>query len=142
VRQNDFLKKYNERRPLIKEGVYKWYIDKYNTILNWLCVSYNGKEIFWQNTKRYYIEDKLDCYETRLEKIINTCTRITSKYWGTQRNISDRKNGIKLFEEKIFKNRKTEFQDKKNCFGKGTNFNIQVLYELKWQIQVLLGYRF
>jgi hypothetical protein len=39
VSQDDFFKRYNERRSLTKEIVYKRYIDKYKTVLDWLKVS-------------------------------------------------------------------------------------------------------
>jgi hypothetical protein len=40
----------------------------HRTVLNWLSVSYGGKEKFWQNIKRDYDTDKLDCHEVRLKE--------------------------------------------------------------------------
>jgi hypothetical protein len=52
ISQDDFFKRYNERRSLTKEIVYTKYIDKYKTALNWLGVSYNGKEFLAKYQKR------------------------------------------------------------------------------------------
>jgi hypothetical protein len=49
--------------------------------LNWLCFSFNEKEQFWENLKRDYTNNKLNCYEARLEEIINCC-RSTKKNIG------------------------------------------------------------
>jgi hypothetical protein len=75
-----FFKKYNHRRRLSKKENYQMFKRKYRTVLNWLSVSYKEKELFWQNLKRDYENDKLDCYESRLEEIVNTCKSITREY--------------------------------------------------------------
>jgi hypothetical protein len=115
---------------------------KYKTVFNWLCISFNGKEQFWQNLKRDYENDKLDCYEVRLEEIVNICTSISRKYWRSQRTISSRRKRTQLFQSEIFKNRRTHFQDKHQHLSKGSNFNSLVLAELKEHIQMHLGFRF
>jgi hypothetical protein len=52
--------------------------------------------------KRDYKNDKLDCFEARLEEIINICTSTTGKYRRTQRNISARRRRTELFQNKKF----------------------------------------
>jgi hypothetical protein len=46
VSEEEFFKRYDRRRALKREDIYKRYIDKYKIMLNWLCVSYNSKELF------------------------------------------------------------------------------------------------
>jgi hypothetical protein len=98
VSEEEFFKRYNSRRPLKREDIYKRYIEKYKTVLNLLCVSFNGKDIFWQNIKRDFDNDRVDCYEVRLEETINTCTSTTRKYWRTHRNVAARRRRTELFE--------------------------------------------
>jgi hypothetical protein len=60
--------------------VYERFKDSNRTVLNWLCVSFNEKEIFWKNLQRDYENDRLDCYEARLEEIINICMSVDRNY--------------------------------------------------------------
>jgi hypothetical protein len=105
--KEEFFRRYEQRRPLTKKEVYERFILKYKTVLNWLCVSYNGKEQFWKNIGRDYAEDKLDCYELRLEEIMSTCTDISRNYWRTQKNISTRCKRTQLLQSEIFQKRRS-----------------------------------
>jgi hypothetical protein len=51
-RVKKIFKRHNARQPLNKKQIYERFIRKYKTVLNWLCISYNEKELFWQNLKR------------------------------------------------------------------------------------------
>jgi hypothetical protein len=90
VSEADFFKRYKSRFPDTKIGIYDRYKEKYKTIFNWLCIAFNGKEKIWEILKRDYENNKLDCYEVRLEEIVNTCTSNDRKYWRTQYTIASR----------------------------------------------------
>jgi hypothetical protein len=79
---------------------------KYETILFWLLVSFNKKEIFWHNIRRDHAKGKLDCYEIRLEEIVNSYTDVTRKYWKNQRGIAARSRRTKLVKSDLFINRR------------------------------------
>jgi hypothetical protein len=51
-----------------------------NSVKLALC-NFNGKELFWENLKGDYENEKLDCYKARLEEIVNSYRSITRKYW-------------------------------------------------------------
>jgi hypothetical protein len=142
VGEEKFFERYGRRRPLTREDLYKRYMEKFRTVLNWFCVSYNGKEMFWQNIKRDFENDKLDCYKVRPEEIINTCTSTTRKYCRTQRNVDARRKRTQLFESKLFKDRYSSFKKTGRFIGKDDKFNNVVLAELRKEIQMGLGYRF
>jgi hypothetical protein len=67
----------------------------------------------WENLKRDYTNSKLNCYETRLEEIINCWTETNKKYWKTQCTISPRRKRTVLFRSEIFKWRKGKWTAKK-----------------------------
>jgi hypothetical protein len=46
VNEDEFRKRYRSRYRLSKKKSYEKFKDKYKTVLNWLCVSYNEKELF------------------------------------------------------------------------------------------------
>jgi hypothetical protein len=70
--EKEFFRRYEWGKPLAKKQNYERFITKYKTIFNWFCVLFNRKEQIWQNLIRDYENDKLDCYQIRLEEIINT----------------------------------------------------------------------
>jgi hypothetical protein len=83
----------------------------------------------------------LDCYETRLEEIVRSCTSSNRKYWKTQRTIFSRKRRTELFQGSIFKRRKKD--GVYNNFGpKHRSFADKALYELREKLIRNLGYRF
>jgi hypothetical protein len=47
-----FMKRYQDRNPLTMQTLYEKFIIKYETVFNWLYVSFNKREAFWQNIKR------------------------------------------------------------------------------------------
>jgi hypothetical protein len=77
-------------------------------VLNCLCISFNDKEEFWQNIKRDYDSDKLNCYEVRPEEIVSTYTDIDRKVWRNQKSIASRRKITQLFEGEIF-NQKCDY---------------------------------
>jgi hypothetical protein len=91
VSEAEFFRRYRTRIPDMKMTIYGRYKEKNKTIFNWLCVAYNGKEMFWEILKRDYENDKLGCYEARLKEIVNTCTSSSRKYWRTQCTIAARR---------------------------------------------------
>jgi hypothetical protein len=66
-------------------------------------VGNNRREQFWENIKRDATKGVLDCYEIRLEEIVNQFTNVTKKYWKNQRGIAARGQRTKLFVSEIFK---------------------------------------
>jgi hypothetical protein len=94
--------------PISNEDFYKKVRLKYETIFNWLCISFNGKEQFWRQLEQDYQRNVLDCYEVRLEEIINKWTSTDRKYWRTQKGISSRRKRTQLFQSEIFKYRRKE----------------------------------
>jgi hypothetical protein len=80
VIETEFLRRYKSRIPDTKVRIYDRYVEKYKTIFSWLCIAFNGKEKFWEILKRDYENNNLDCYEVRLEEIVNTCTSNDIKY--------------------------------------------------------------
>jgi hypothetical protein len=45
-----------------------------------MLVGVNKKEKFWENIRRDLVKEVLDCYEIRLEEIVNLFTEGTRKY--------------------------------------------------------------
>jgi hypothetical protein len=97
-----------------------------------MLVGYNKKELFWENIKRDAARGVLDCYEVRLEEIVNSFTNVTKKYWKNQRGIAARKHRTELFESEIFRNRRTEqsygwetFGTNEGLFGKKVLFYVR-----------------
>jgi hypothetical protein len=85
------------RYPLMNRQKYQRYVEKYKTILSWLCVAFNRKEKLWEILKRDYENNTLDCNEVRHEEIVNTCTSNDRKYWRTQCTIATRRKRTELF---------------------------------------------
>jgi hypothetical protein len=46
VNEEEFLKRYRSRHQLTNNQNFERFEDKYKTIMNWLCISYNEKELF------------------------------------------------------------------------------------------------
>jgi hypothetical protein len=135
VSESKFFKKYRTRIPNTRIRIYDRYKEKYKTILNWLCVAYNGKENFWEVLKRDYENDKLECYEISLEEIINTCTSSERKYWRTQCTIASKRRRTQLFQGRLFKQRNDRQKKVYDNFGyKSSIFKHQILFSLKREI--------
>jgi hypothetical protein len=49
-----FMEKYHSRYPLTMEKLLEKFIHKYETIFNWLCVSFDKREISWKNLESYH----------------------------------------------------------------------------------------
>jgi hypothetical protein len=91
--------------------------------------------MFWQNLKRDYENNALDCYEARLEEIVFTNSSIDRKYWKTQKGIASRRKRTELFRSNIFDERRQKhvamnvnFRYIKSRFG---SFNHRVLYQVR-----------
>jgi hypothetical protein len=141
--EKEFFSRYNRRIPPTNKSIYYGYIEKYEVILKWLRVSFNKKERFLENLKRDYENNKLDCYETRLEEIFNICTSTERKYWKTQCTISSRRHRTNLFESRMFKHRNDK--DKGYCDNFGfeqKSFKHRVLYDLRQKLIFMLGHKF
>jgi hypothetical protein len=74
--------------------------------------SLNKKEAFWDNIKRDHANGQLNCYELRLEEIVNSFTDVTRKYWKNQKGIAARNKRTKLFKSDLFVNRRNQ-----KCYG-------------------------
>jgi hypothetical protein len=74
ISELEFFKRYNNKRALMNRPIFERFRDEYKTVLNWLCISFNGKELFWENLKRDHENNKLKCYKARLQENINTFT--------------------------------------------------------------------
>jgi hypothetical protein len=128
VSEAEFFKRYRTRIPDMNRTIYSRYKEKYKTILNWLCVAYNGKEKFCEILKKDYESGKLGCYEVRLEEIVNTCTSSDRKYWRTQCTIASRRRRTQLFEGRLFKHRNDREKGYNDNFGyKSCSFKHRVL---------------
>jgi hypothetical protein len=46
--KTEWNRKWSEEHPLTYEELYEQMKIKYETIFNWLCISFNRKEIFWR----------------------------------------------------------------------------------------------
>jgi hypothetical protein len=77
--EKDFVKRFTSREPLSQEKLLEKFILKYETIFKWMLVGYNKRETFWENIKRDWTKGVLDCYEIRLEEILNSFTDVTLK---------------------------------------------------------------
>jgi hypothetical protein len=47
------------------------YKAKYETVLNWLCIQFDGKEEFWSKLEKDSEKNKLDMCEYRLCQIVH-----------------------------------------------------------------------
>jgi hypothetical protein len=91
-------------------------------------VEFNKKEIFRENIRRDHANGKIDCYEGRLEEIVNSCTDISRRYWKNQKRIAARSRRTKLFLSDIFRHRKSQKCDSSETFGNRTgSFAMKVL---------------
>jgi hypothetical protein len=143
VSETEFLRRYKRRLPNTKVRIYDRYVEKYKTIFSWLCIAFNDKEKFWEILKIDYENNKLDCYEVRLQEIVNTCTSNDRKYWRTQCTIASRRRRTELFQGRLFKQRGNKRKDFCDNFGyKGNSFKHRVLYNLRREIIHMVGYQF
>jgi hypothetical protein len=143
VSESEFVKRYRTQIPNTRIGIYDRYKEKYKTVLNWLCVAYNGKEKIWEVLKRDYENDKLGCYEVRLEEIINTCTSNDRKYWRNLCTIASRRRRTQLFQGRLFRYRYEKQKEVYDNFGyKSSSFKHQVLFGLKREIINCAGHEF
>jgi hypothetical protein len=78
--EDKFVERFKDRSVLTQEKLLEKFNMKYETIFKWLLVGYNKREPFWQNIKRDAANGVLDCYEIRLEEIVNMFTDVTKKY--------------------------------------------------------------
>jgi hypothetical protein len=125
----DFMKRYNERKPLTQEEIFNKFVLKYETIFRWMLVAFDRKETFWDNIRRDFMEGKIGCYEVRLEEIINSFTNVTRKYWKNQRGIAARSRRTELFKSSIFVHRKKQIYYAAELFGnRSGTFATKVLY--------------
>jgi hypothetical protein len=106
------LKRYNERRPLTNDEIMKKFMLKYETIFRWMLVVFNKKEIVWDNVRRDFAEENIECYEIRQEEIANSFTDVTKKYWKNQKGITAKFRRTELFKSELFVHRKRQ-----RCFG-------------------------
>jgi hypothetical protein len=127
-----FMKRYKEREPLTQDQLLEKFTLKYETIFRWILVAFNKKEVFWENIRRDWANGQLDCYEIRMEEIVNSFTDVTRKCWRNQKRISARNRRTKLFQSEIFKNRSSCSTFGYEAFGKrrGT-FAKEVLYHVR-----------
>jgi hypothetical protein len=117
VSESEFFKKYRTRIPNTRIGIYDRYKEKYKPILHWLCVAYNGKGKFWEVLKRDCENDKVGCYEDRVEEIINTCTSNSRKYWRNQCTRVSRRRRTQLFQGRMFRYRYEKQKEFYDNFG-------------------------
>jgi hypothetical protein len=111
--EEEFIKRLSTRKPLSQKDLYDKFCEKYRTIFKWLLVGTNKKEAFWDVLKRDASKNLLDCYEIRLEEIVESFTGNTKKFWKTQKGIAARKKRTALFESIIFKKRRSDGE----CWG-------------------------
>jgi hypothetical protein len=71
------------------------------------------KRSFWDVLKRDASKNLLDCYEIRLEEIVESFTGSTKRFWRHQKGIAARKKRTMLFESDIFRNRRNNGE----CYG-------------------------
>jgi hypothetical protein len=143
VDEKSFMKTYHSRSPLTQGKLHEKFILKYETMFNWLCVSYDKKEIFWQNLKYAYERGVLDSFEAGLEEIVNTCMNVTRKYWKNQRGIAARKRRTELFQSRNFENRRKAQTHGWECFVYRQGcFKFEVLSYLRKSMIIHLSHRF
>jgi hypothetical protein len=142
TKEDNFIKRYNERKPLSQEQILNKFRLKYETIFRWMLVGFNTKEIFWENVRRDWAKGVLDCYEERLEKIVNSFTDVMRKYWKNQRGITARSRRTKLFQSEIFKNRVSSSSAGWETFGNYTGtFAQKVIYMVRSRMLRCAGER-
>jgi hypothetical protein len=108
VDEEKFYQRYNSRLSITRKELFEKFKVKYETVFNWLCVSFDRRETFWKILKNDYENNVIDtCFEVRLDEIVCSCISIEEKYWKIQKSISLRKKRTKLFLSEIFKNRRT-----------------------------------
>jgi hypothetical protein len=97
-----------------------------------LLVGVNKREAFWETIRRDASRNMLDCYDIRLEEIVNSFTNVTKKYWKNQRGIAARKKRTMRFKSDIFRNRRTEKSFGWEKFGaREGSFAKKVLYYVR-----------
>jgi hypothetical protein len=100
-----------------------------------MLVGYNKREAFWENIRRDAVKEVLDCYEIRLEEIVNSFTDVTRKYWKNQRGIAARSRRTMLFKSDIFKHRRSAQSAGWETFGhREGSFAKKVLYYVRSQM--------
>jgi hypothetical protein len=101
------------------------------------------KGIFWENIKKDNVNGKIDCYEGRLEEIVNSCTDVSRKYWKNQQGIVTRSRRTQLFVFDIFKHRRKQKCDISESFGnRNGTFAKKVLRNVRNRINGQAGYQF
>jgi hypothetical protein len=140
VDEEKFFKRYKSREPITRKKLFEKFKLKYETAFNWLCVSFDKREVFWKMLENDFKNDVFDtCFEVRLDEIVCRCTDISRKYWKTQKTISSRKRRTQLFLSDIFIDRKS--CSKWNHIGSG-NFRNEVMDDVRRKIIRNLGWRF
>jgi hypothetical protein len=115
---------------------------KYETIFKWMLVGVNKREAFWDLIKRDAANNKLDCYEIRLEEVVNSFTSVTRKYWKNQRGIAARKKRTMLFKSDVFRQRRTEKSYGWETFGnREGSFAKKILWFVREQMLSKAGLR-
>jgi hypothetical protein len=127
-----FVERFSSRQPLSQEKLLEKFVVKYETIFKWLLVGVNKHEAFWESIRRDASRNKLDCYEIRLEEIVNSFTDVTKKYWKNQRGTAAMKKRTMLFKSDIFKHRRTEQSYGWETFGTNEgSFAKKILYYVR-----------
>jgi hypothetical protein len=104
VNEEKFYSRLKSRTPITRKELFRKFVIKYETIFNWLCVKFDGREKFWKTLENDYNDNVFDkCFEIRLEEIVCQCTSSTRKYWRTQKSMSARKKRMALFKSDILK---------------------------------------
>jgi hypothetical protein len=141
--EGKFKERFEKRKPLTQKDLLEIFYLKYETIFKWLLVGVNKREAFWDIIKRDASRNMLDCYEIRLEEIVESFTGVTKKYWENQRGIAARKKRTMLFRSDIFKHRRTDNE----CYGWETfgnregTFAKKVLYYVREEMLKKAGCR-
>jgi hypothetical protein len=89
--EEKFIERFNSRKPLTQKELFDKFSTKYETIFKWLLVGVNKREAFWDVLKRDASKNLLDCYQIRLEEIVESFTGSTKKFWRHQKGIAARK---------------------------------------------------
>jgi hypothetical protein len=133
--EEEFIKRFKLRKPLSQKELYEKFCTKYETIFKWLLVGTNKREAFWDVLKRDASKNLLNCYEIRLEEIVESFTGSSKKYWKNQKGIAARKKRTALFKSDIFKNRRSNgecygwetFGNREGSFAKKVHFYVRHL---------------
>jgi hypothetical protein len=108
IDEDEFYHRFNKRLPHTRKELFERFKVKYETVFNWLCVSFDKREVFWKMLRNDFDNYVIDtCFEVRLDEIVCGCTSVERKYWRTQKSISSRKKRTKLFSSEILKNQRT-----------------------------------